>query len=84
MKIRKVHGVSWPRWFVTILSLQRPRFNPRAVHVESVVVRVAIGQVSLTILQFFPCLLSPHQCSILTAFIYHRYYRIIVTVIIIK
>jgi len=69
-KMRKVHGVSWPRWFVTTLSLQRPWFNPRAVHVESVVNRMANEQVSLTILQFFPCLLSSHHCSILTALIY--------------
>ena len=73
-----------PRWFVNTLSIRRPQFNPGAVNVESVVDRVAIGHVSLTILQFFPCLLPSHYCSILTAFIYHQYYRIIATVTIIK
>jgi hypothetical protein len=32
------------RWLAAGFPLQRPRFNPRAVHVEFVMDRVALGQ----------------------------------------
>lgn len=49
--------------------LQRPVINPQAVHVDSLVVKVAMEQVSLQKCLHFPCQLSFHQCSI---FIYHH------------
>jgi len=56
-------GVPWLKRFVTSLSLQRSRFNPRPVHVGFVV-----GQVSL-VPHFSPSTsvlsASFHQCSLL-------------------
>jgi hypothetical protein len=41
--------VSWHRWLVTGLSLQRPRSEPRPVPEGFVEVKVEVGQVFLTI-----------------------------------
>ena len=46
-------------WVVAILSLQRHGFDPRPVHVGSVVDRVAVGQFSLGLLQFSPVSIIP-------------------------
>jgi hypothetical protein len=50
-------------------SLRRPGFAPKAVHVEFVVDRVALGQVFLRVLQFLlvsviPPLLHIHSCIV--------------------
>jgi hypothetical protein len=54
--------------FVAGLSLRRPVFISRSVHVGFVVDRVALGQVFLSVLQFFPVNIIPPWLSIL---IYH-------------
>jgi len=41
--IHKTRTMLWPRWLVTSLSLQRPRFNPRPVHTAHVD-KMAVGQ----------------------------------------
>jgi hypothetical protein len=46
------------------LSWRRLRFVPVAVHMKFMVNKVALGQVFMQILKFFP-ILSFHQCSIL-------------------
>jgi len=38
----------WLRWLVARLVSWRPGFNPRPVHVEFVIDRVALGQVFLS------------------------------------
>jgi hypothetical protein len=40
------------RWLVAILSLWRPRFTPRSVHVGFTLDKVLLGQVFLRLLQF--------------------------------
>jgi len=44
------------RQLVACLSSRRTGFDPRSVHVRLVVDRMALGQVFLRILRFFPCL----------------------------
>jgi hypothetical protein len=58
-KGNKLHGVLWFRQFVTNFPLWKPRFHPRAVCVECVVDRQAMGQVSLRILHFPPAYYHP-------------------------
>jgi hypothetical protein len=63
---------------VTGLLLQRPGFDPRSVHMERVLGKVARGQVSLQLLWFPPLniiplmLQNPHSS-------YHQQYTISVT-----
>jgi hypothetical protein len=49
----------WLRPLVTGLSLWRPGFAPGSVHVEFMVDRVALGQVFVWALQFFPVSIIP-------------------------
>jgi hypothetical protein len=44
----------WLRWLVAGLSPRMPGFAPGSIHV-GFVVRVALGQVFLRVLRFFPC-----------------------------
>jgi len=56
----------WLKQIDAGILLQRPRFNPRPVHVEFVVNKVALGQ-ALLFSEYFCSLLSPsfYPCSIL-------------------
>ena len=58
-------AVPWLRQLVAGLS--PPGFDPRSVHVRCVVDRMALGQVFLPVLQFFPCkyrtTCAPHSSS---------------------
>jgi hypothetical protein len=60
--------VPWLRPLVTELSPQRTRFIPGSVYVGFVVNKVALGQVFLRVLLFFPVNIIPLRLSI---FIYH-------------
>jgi hypothetical protein len=51
--------VSWLRRLLAGLSPQRPRFDPRLVHVRLVVDEVALGQVPLSVFQFSPVSIIP-------------------------
>jgi hypothetical protein len=44
----------WLRWLVAGLSLQRPWFAPGMLHGGFIVGKVALEQVFLWVLQFFP------------------------------
>jgi hypothetical protein len=44
-------AVPWLRWLVTVLSLRRPGFTPRSVHVGFVLHKVALGQVTILVLR---------------------------------
>jgi hypothetical protein len=46
--------VPWLRRLIVGLSPRKPRFDPGSVHVEFVVDKVALGQVFLRVLRFFP------------------------------
>jgi hypothetical protein len=46
--------VQWFRRLVAFLSLRRPGFSPRSIHVVFVVVKVALGQALLRVLRFSP------------------------------
>lgn len=48
------------RWLVAGFSIQKPEFNPRKVHAESVIDKVAVRQVSVSVLEFrFPVIIRP-------------------------
>ena len=47
-------AVPWLRRLVAGLSLRRPEFDPRSVHVKFVVDKVALRQVFLWVLRLFP------------------------------
>jgi hypothetical protein len=47
-------GVPWLRRLVAGLSPRKPGFDPGSVHVGFVVHKVALGQVFLRALRFFP------------------------------
>ena len=55
----------WRRQLIAVLS--PPEFNPRSVHVRCVLDKMALGQVFLPELQFFPCkyrfTIAPHSSS---------------------
>lgn len=65
----------WLSQLVTGLTAERPGFNARPVHVGVVVNQVALGQVYIRILLFFPSVLPTdvpdsricHQCYTITA-----------------
>jgi hypothetical protein len=48
-------AVPWLRWLVAGLPPRRPGFDPGSVHVEFVVDKVALGQVSPPSTSVFPC-----------------------------
>lgn len=69
----------WHMWlcygscdYITVLSLQQPRFDPRLVHVQTGVDKVVLGQVSLWILRF-SCQCNSTNAPYLT-FIYQWHY----------
>jgi len=47
-------ALPWLRWLVAFLSPRRYWFDPRSVSFGSVVDKVALGQVSVLVLRFFP------------------------------
>jgi hypothetical protein len=51
--------VPWVRWLVAGLSPRRPGFAPGSVHVGFVVDKVALGQVFLRVLPFYPVSIIP-------------------------
>jgi hypothetical protein len=55
-----IGAVSWLRSLVTGLSPRRPGFTPGSIHVGFVVDKVALGQVFLRVLRFFPVTLQTH------------------------
>jgi hypothetical protein len=50
-----LRAVPWLRRLVIDLSPRRPVFEPGSMHVGFVVDKVALGQVFLRVLRFFPC-----------------------------
>jgi hypothetical protein len=52
-------AVTWLRRLVASLSPQRPRFIPGSVNVGFVVDKVALGEVFLRVLRFFPVHIIP-------------------------
>jgi hypothetical protein len=58
-------AVTWLRQLVASLSPQRPRFIPGSVHVGFVVDKVALGEVFLRVLRFFPVDIIPPWLSML-------------------
>jgi hypothetical protein len=56
-------AIPWLRQLIAGLSLSRPKFDPRPVHVRFVVGKVALGQVFLQVYGF-PLSVSFHHCSI--------------------
>jgi hypothetical protein len=60
-----VSSTTWHRQLVAGLSLQRQEFVPSSVHVAFVVERVALGQVFLKVLQFYPINIIPPWLYIL-------------------
>jgi len=65
-------SVPWIRWPVAGLSLWKPGFNSRSVHVMFVVNRLALGRDFLRVYAF-PLSGSFHECSVLI-FIYMLLY----------
>jgi hypothetical protein len=60
--------VPWPMRLIAALSLRRPEYAPRSVHVGFVLDEVALGQVSHRVLRFFLSIKFRHgfPCSCIT------------------
>jgi hypothetical protein len=52
-------AVSWLRRLVVGLTLRRPVFAPRSIHVGFVVNKVALGHVFVRVLRFYPVNIIP-------------------------
>jgi hypothetical protein len=58
-------AVPWLRRLVAGLLWRRPGFAPESIHMKFVVVKVALGQVSLLFLPFSPVYIIPPWLSML-------------------
>jgi hypothetical protein len=59
----KLCHILWSKHLVG-LSLRRPRFHPRPIHVRFVVDKVALAQVFLQVIRFSPVsFIAPLLCS---------------------
>jgi hypothetical protein len=58
-------AVPWLRWLVAGFSPRRPELAPSSVHVGFVVNKVALRQVFLRVIRFYPANIIPSWLSVL-------------------